>query len=183
MPAERRVDDHTRGDFVPAVDELRLARENLAEDLLHRLRRIATDRAARAGLLRRSDLAAGEGVDRVDGPDVAGVEPDGVVEEEIDLLELLLLDVEHRVGELAQLAGVVPVTMADDDPDDAIRIQPDGLHLIADPVPATRGVPVEDVGELFPPAVVQRDVSVWGLDDPDVHRQVDEGGVADVGLE
>src|SRR2546425_11175595 len=114
-----------RSDFVPAVDDLRLARENLAEDLLHRLRRIATDRAARAGLLRRSDLAAGDGGDRIDGPDVAGVEPDGGVEEEIDLLELLLLDVEHRVGELAPLAGVVPVTLAGDYPDDASPIQSD----------------------------------------------------------
>src|SRR4030095_4260910 len=113
----------------------------------------------------------------------AAVERNGVVEEEIDLFELLRLDVEYGVGELAQLAGVVPVTMADDYPDHAIGIQPDGPHLIFESVPATRGVPVEDVGELFPPAVVQRDVPVRGLDDPDVHRQVDERGVADVGLE
>ena len=56
VPAERRMDDHPRRDLVPAVDDLRLAAEDLAQDLLHRLRRIAADRAPRAGLRRRSDL-------------------------------------------------------------------------------------------------------------------------------
>ena len=72
--------------------------------------------------------------------------------------------------------------MADDDRDNAVGVQPDGLHLIAQAVPATRSVPVEDITELFPAAVVQRDVPIRGLDDAHVHWQVDEGGVANVGL-
>src|SRR5580765_6194087 len=118
MPSERRMDDHSRGDVVPAVDHPRLAGEDLAQDFLHRLRRIAADRAASASLRRRSHLRAGERVYGIDRADVAIVKRGGIVEEEIDLLELLLLHVEHGVGELVQLAGMVPVTMTDDDPDD-----------------------------------------------------------------
>ena len=98
VAAERRVDDHPRSDLVPSIDDLRLAMEDLAQDLLDRLRRIAANRAAHACLRRRPDLFAGKRVHRVDGPDVALVERDRVVEEEIDLLEFLLLDVEHGVG-------------------------------------------------------------------------------------
>src|SRR5438034_924653 len=150
VPAERRMNDQPRGNLLPSVDDLRLAVEGFAQDLLDRLGRIAADRAPRAGLLRWPDLQTGEGIDGVDGPDVPGVEVDRVVEEEVYLLQLLLLDVEHRVRELAELAGMVPVTVAEDDRGDGIGVQADGLHLGAQAVPATRGVPVEDVGELLP---------------------------------
>ena len=106
-----------------------------------------------------------------------------VVEEEVDLLEFLFLDVQHGVGKLAQLAGVIPVSVAGDDPGHVVGIEADGRHLLADGRPAARGVPVEDVAELLPAAVVQRDLAVGRLDDADVHRQVHRGRVAHVGHE
>src|SRR4030095_3086218 len=180
---ERGVNDEDWGDLFPSVDDLRLAVEDFAQDLLDRLGRIAADGAPRAGLLRWPDLLTGERIDRVDGSNVAGVELGRVVKEEVYLLELLLLNVEHRVRELAELADVVPMPMPGDDSGDIIGVQADGSHLGAQAVPATRGVPVEDIGELLPAAVVQRNFSIRTLDAPYVHRQVDEGRVAHVRLE
>src|ERR1051326_4471141 len=40
--------------------------------------------------------------------------------------------------------------------------------------PATRGVPVEDVGELFPTAVVQRELTVGSFEHPEVDREINE---------
>ena len=114
-------------------------------------------------------------IDGVDGADVPGVEVDGIVQEEIDLLQLFLLDVDHRVRELAELARVVPVRVTQHDPNDLLGIETDGRHLVADGLPAAGGVPVEDVGQLLPAGVVQRRFAVRILDDPHVDRQVDRG--------
>ena len=114
-------------------------------------------------------------IDRVDGADVPGVEVDRVVQEEIDLLELFLLDVDHRVRELAELARVVPVGVTQHDPGDLVGIETDRGHLVANALPAAGGVPVEDVRQLLPAAVVERQIAVRVLDDPDVDRQVDRG--------
>ena len=160
VAAERRVDHQPAVDLMTSVDDPGLAAEHLAQDLLNRLRRIPAHRRARAGLLRRPDLSPGDRIDRVDRADVPGVEVDRVVQEEIDLLELLLLDVDHRVRELAELARVVPVGVTQHDPDDLVGIETDGVHLVANALPAAGRVPVEDVRQLLPAAVVQRQVAV-----------------------
>src|SRR5262249_11286941 len=51
-----------------------------------------------------------------------------------------------------------------------------GGELVTDALPAAGGIPVEDVRELLPAAVVQGELVVRPLDDADVHRQI-HGGV------
>ena len=88
---------------------LGLAAEDLAQDLLDGLRRIPAHRGPRARLRGGPTWAPVIGSTRVDGADVPAVEVDRVVEEEVDLFQLFLLDVDDGVGELAELARVVPV--------------------------------------------------------------------------
>ena len=73
--------------------------------------------------------------------------------------------------------------MPDDHVLHAVGIQPDLHHLVANGVVAAPAVPVVDVRFLLPPGVVQRDITVLRLDDPDVHREIHEGRVAAIRLE
>src|SRR5204863_3575237 len=142
---EGGVDGQAIFDLVPAVDDLRLPVQDLAEYLVQRLRRVSADRAPGAVLLRRAELRPAVDVltvgvavpiDGVDGMDVAIVEALGVAEEVVDLLELFLLDVEDGVRELTELAGVVPVRVPDDDALHFVGVEPDLGHLLANGVPA-----------------------------------------------
>src|SRR5207247_652118 len=121
---------------VSGVDDVRLPVENLPEDLLDGLGRIAAHGAPGAEVCGRPELKPGQRVEGVDGADVAAVEVSGVVEEEVDLLELLLLDVEGGVRERVELAGVVPVTVPDDDALDVVGVQPNLTDLMTEVVPA-----------------------------------------------
>src|SRR2546421_5866238 len=82
---EGRVDGQAVLDLVPSVDDLSLAAQDLAEDLLERLRGVPADRAPGAALRRRRLLrtaavdqvltaAVAVPLDGVDGMDVAVVE-------------------------------------------------------------------------------------------------------------
>src|SRR6266542_2371621 len=133
---EGRVDHQARADLLASVDDLGLAAEGLAENLIYRLRRIAADGAPSAGLLRRPHLRPGERIDGIDGADMPGVEVDRVVEEEVDLRQLLLLDVYDRVGKFAELARMVPVAMAEDDGLHVVGIEPNGRELGTEAIPA-----------------------------------------------
>jgi hypothetical protein len=158
------VDDQPGSDLVAAVDDLRLAAEDFAEDLLEGLRRVAAHRSPHTSLGRRPHLHARDRVEGVHGADVPAVEVGRVVEEEIDLVQLLFLDVDHGVGERVELAGVVPVAVPEHDPGDVAGIQADRRHLKAEVLPAAPRVPVEDIGELLPARIVQRDLAVRSLE-------------------
>src|SRR5207245_9544372 len=116
------VNDGAGGDLEAAVEDFCLAGEDLALNFRDRLRRIPANRAPRAGLRRRPYLASRYRINGIYRADVPAVELDRVVEEEIYLLELLLLDVKDSVRERVELAGVVPVTVSNNDPGDSIGI-------------------------------------------------------------
>ena len=174
MAAERRVDHQAGGNNKWPVDNLRLLPEHLAFDFRKCLRRVTTDRTARAGLLRRAYLGAGERIDRVNRADMPAIELGRIRGKEVDRPQLLLLDIEHGIGKRIELSGMVPVAMANDDPFDGTGIQPDVLHLLTQIPPAAGGVPVEDVLQLLPTGVVERNSPVRPLDDPDIGREVYE---------
>jgi len=171
------MDHKTRGDLESSVDDLGLASKDLALDFRDCLRGISTDWTPRAGLLRRPYLRVSERIDRIHCADVPVVERDGVVDEEVDLLQLLRLDVKDSVRERVELAGVVPVTVSNNDPGNSSGIQPDVFHLVGEVPPAARGVPVKYVLQLLPAAVIQGDLAVLPFDDADIGRKVNEGDV------
>src|SRR5712671_4543504 len=174
MAPERGVDHETWGDLESSVDDFRLAVHDLAFDFRDRLRRVPADRGPRTGLRRRPYLVFSDRVNRIHRADVPAVELGRIVEEEVDLIELLLLDVENSVRERVELAGVVPVTVSNNDPGDGSGIQPDVFHLVGQVPPAARGVPIENIRQLLPAAVVKRDLTIRPFDDSDIHWKVNE---------
>src|SRR4029453_13636155 len=174
MAPERGGDHEPRGDLLSSVDDVCLVGKHLPLNFYDRLRGIAADRAPRAGLRRWPYLGFSDRINGIHRADMPAVELDRVIEKEVDLLQLLLLDVEHGVREGVELAGVVPVTVSNNDPGDSIRIQPDVFHLVGKVPPAARGVPIKDIRELLPTAIVQGDSAVLPFDNPDIDGQVDE---------
>src|SRR5215472_2595255 len=177
MAAERWVYHQARRNLETSVDDDCLAAHDLALDFREGLRRVSANRAPRAGLRRRSYSLTSDRIDGIYGADMSVIELDRVVDEEVDLIQLLLLDVQDSIRERVELAGVVPVTMSNNDPGDIIRIQPDVFHLVGEVPPAARGVPIKDISQLLPPAVIQSDLAVLALDDSDIGRKVEEGDI------
>src|ERR1700731_4584456 len=138
MTPESGVNHQTRSDLESTVDDLCLAGHYLALDLQYGLRRVSTDRGARAGLLWGPDLGPVVGIDVIPRPDGPAVEVGRVVEEEVDLIELLLLDVQHSVRERVELPGVVPVTVSNNDPGEGRATQSAVFHLVGQVPPAAR---------------------------------------------
>src|SRR5690348_15269450 len=69
------------------------------------------------------------------------------------------------------------MTVANDNADDIIGIEPDVFHLVGEVPPAAGGVPVINVLELLPAAVVQCDFAIPTFDDTDIGRKVEKGNV------
>jgi len=95
-----------------------------------------------------------------------------VVERPLDPFQLRLLHVEHRVGEVGQRAGMVPVPMADDDLGDVAGLDAETAEQIGQrrPVHAVRHLEVV----LLLPARVVQDHVLAALDDPDVDGKLKE---------
>ena len=161
MGAKRRMNPHTRQNLRLAVDDHGLALQHLAVDFLDGERHVAASG--------RTIAAARIGVDR---PDV-GLR---IIERPLDRLELLTLDVKHGVGQVGQLARVVPVGVADHHLRDIGGVEAENLQLVREWGPVIRPGHLQII--LLLPAGIVEDQLTSALDHTDVHRQIDARDVA-----
>src|SRR5262249_51502188 len=97
MAPERWVDHQARRDLESSVDDDCLAGHDLALDFREGLGRVSANRAPRTGLLWGPYSISSDRINRIHGADMSVIELDRVVDEEVDLVQLLLLDVQHGI--------------------------------------------------------------------------------------
>jgi hypothetical protein len=147
---------HARQDLHLAVDDHGLALQHLAVDLLHGERHVAASG--------RTFAATGIGIDRSDVRF-------RIVERPLDPLELLALNIKHGIRQVGQLAGVIPVGMADHHLGDIGGIEAEYLELIRQRSPVLRPGHLQIF--LLLPAGIVEDQLTAALYHADIHRQID----------